>query len=72
MAGTQPGSAGSLGLPTSLGSSSESINVEDLSPGHLGTQAQLLAGQPATQTAKVASRPVCIFFNFHFKVIACM
>ncbi|KAL4230801.1 hypothetical protein ACF0H5_011175 [Mactra antiquata] len=57
MTGSQPGSVSSLGLPTSLGSSSESINVEDVSPGHIGSQAQLLAGQSVVQTAKVSARP---------------
>ncbi|XP_060566426.1 nuclear factor related to kappa-B-binding protein-like [Ruditapes philippinarum] len=47
----------SLGLTPSLGSSSESINVEDLSPGQLGSQAQLLAGT-AAPNVKVPARQV--------------
>ncbi|XP_060608503.1 E3 ubiquitin-protein ligase RING2 homolog spat-3-like, partial [Ruditapes philippinarum] len=45
----------SVGLTPSLGSSSESINVEDLSPGQLGSQAQLLAGT-AAPNVKVPAR----------------
>ena len=38
-----PPSVSNLSLPSSLTASSESINVEDLSPLQQGTQAQLLA-----------------------------
>ncbi|XP_053398532.1 nuclear factor related to kappa-B-binding protein-like isoform X2 [Mercenaria mercenaria] len=55
MAAAPSGSTSSLSLAPSLGSSSESINVEDVSPGQLGSQAQLLAGT-AAPAVKVSAR----------------
>lgn len=55
LTGSQSGSTSSLGLPVSLGSSSESINVEDPGPGQLGSQAQHLA-TTASPMVKVTAR----------------
>ncbi|XP_053398475.1 uncharacterized protein LOC123556229 [Mercenaria mercenaria] len=55
MAAAPLGSTSSLSLAPSLGSSCDSINVEDMSPGQLCSQAQLLAGT-AAPAVKVSAR----------------